>query len=143
MAWETVEGNGGGDYEDRERLSVKIGSKFEGTIVRVGNQRTGQYGEMRWVDIDTTDGRKCNFPASGILLDRVNEANLLPGDAIRLEFVSQAPKNPKGNPYNKPILQVNRGGGEAPATESKPKAAKATAKAEPAPADEADDDPGF
>lgn len=110
MAWETIEGKGDGEFEERELLPVTIGSKIEGTVKRVSDRFEGTYGDVRWVDVDTLDGVEAKFPARKILLDRVEDADLKPGDQIRVEFVSEKPKK-GGKPYNKPILQVNRGGG--------------------------------
>ncbi|MGW3992186.1 hypothetical protein ACWEF6_01740 [Amycolatopsis sp. NPDC004772] len=135
MAWETIEGNGGGDFEEREKLAVTIGSKIEGTVKRVGDRHEGTYGDVRWVDVDTLDGVEGVFPARKILLDRVEDADLKPGDQIRIEFVSEKPKK-GGKPYNKPILQVNRGGG-ATAKKADPKPAP---KSKPEPAT---DEPDF
>lgn len=131
--WETIEGNGGGDYEERELLPVTIGSRIQGTVKRVSDRFEGTYGDVRWVDVDTIDGVEAKFPARKILLDRIEEADLKPGHQIDIEFVSEKPKK-GGKPYNKPIVRVNRGGGEA--------APKATPKAK-APGTSSDDEPDF
>ncbi|MGV9364484.1 hypothetical protein [Amycolatopsis sp. NPDC003731] len=147
MGWDEVEGNGGGDYEERERLSTKIGAEFEGTVVRVGNLREGDYGPVRWVDIDTPDGTKANFPAGKILLERIEAAGLNPGDRIKVVIESAKTKDGK-HTYALPRVFVDRGAGESKpaAKKAAPKKAAPAKKAEPAPAAPAadyDDDPPF
>lgn len=144
MAWETIEGNSGsdGEFEERELLKVTIGSKIEGTVKRVSDRYDGNYGEVRWVDVDTLDGVEAKFPARKILLDRVEDADLKPGDQIRIEFVSEKPKN-GGKNYNKPVLQVNRGGGNSPAKASEPKKAAPKAAPKSKAPEPADDEPDF
>lgn len=140
--WETIEGNGGGDFEERELLPVTIGSRIEGTVRRVSERFEGTYGDVRWVDIDTLDGVEAKFPARKILLDRVEDADLKPGNQVRIEFVSEMPKK-GGKPFNKPVLQVNRGGGSPAKAEPKKAAPKATPKAKAAPESSNDDEPDF
>lgn len=137
MGWETVP-DGGGDFEERERLATKIGSRIEGTIRRVGDVHDGQYGNVRWVAVDTLDGVEGTFPARNALLKAVERAELSPGDQVRIEFTAKEIK--QGNTMNLPVIQVNRGGGGE--TKSAPK--KTTAKkATSAPKPPVDDEPDF
>jgi hypothetical protein len=146
MAWEEQTGNGGGTEEEREFVSTKIGTRFEGTFVQMSQRKPSRYGgEVRYVSADLTDGRQILFAASKILLDRVEDADLEPGDGIRLSVEEAESK--AGNKYALPRLYVNRAGGAArPA----PAAAQQKAPAEdpwastPPPSEPPeDDDPGF
>ncbi|WP_037355467.1 hypothetical protein [Amycolatopsis orientalis] len=139
MAWETVGGNGG-DFEERETLSTNIGEKFEGTYVRRGNMMPSKFGngDFCYVDVDLPDGTKATFPAAGILLERIDEAGMVAGDAFRVEFFESESK--AGRKYKNVRLQINRGGGQlAP---SKPKAASKPQAAKTAPVAD-DDEPPF
>jgi hypothetical protein len=139
MAWETVEDNGGGDFEERERLSTKIGSRVEGTFRRVGDLRDGKYGPVRWVDVDTLDGVEGNFPLRSqqhlkVLENALEDELLTPG--VQVRFLFDAKETGGGNTMNKLTIQVNRGGGG----KATPKKTATKAKA-PEPAD--DDEPDF
>ncbi|MFB9926295.1 hypothetical protein ACFORO_42645 [Amycolatopsis halotolerans] len=143
MAWETVGGNG--EYEERETLSTNIGEKFEGTYVRRSKLMPSKFGgDYCYVDIDLPDGTKGTFPAAGILLERVEEAGMIGGDAFRVEFFESESK--AGRKYKNVRLQVNRGGGTVaaskPKTAAKPKAASKPRPAEAAPVAD-DDEPPF
>lgn len=134
MGWETVEDNGAGDYEERERLATKIGSKVEGTYRRVGDLRDGKFGPVRWVEVDTLDGVAGSFPLRSqqhltVLENALEDELLTPGVQVRFSF--DAKETNGGNTMNKLTIQVNRGGG------------KAAPKAAPVPKPPVDDEPDF
>lgn len=146
MGWNEVEGNGGGEYEERERLSTKIGAEFEGTVRRVGPKRLGDYGDVRWVDIDTSEGVEACFPAGKILLERIESAGLNPGDRIKVVIESAKTKDGK-HTYALPRLFVDHGAGESkPAAKKAAPAKKAAAKPAPkakTPEPDYDEEPPF
>lgn len=110
MAWEQAPEPTKGDYEDRETLRFAIGLKLEGTVVRIGDLRPSKFGgEMRFVDVDTTDGRKVSFGLSSWKLDRFEAVQYRAGDGIRVEVKAEQTKN--GNTAGKPYFQVERRGG--------------------------------
>lgn len=140
MGWEEQGGNTGNyEQEDREFISVKIGVRFEGTFVRMSARKPSRYGgELRYVAVDLTDGRKVMITASKILLERLEAAGLVEGDQIRVSV--EAAESKAGNEYALPRLYVNRRGGQAaPQPAQRPQAAP---PAPPAPPVD-DDDPGF
>jgi hypothetical protein len=134
MAWETVEDNGGGDYDERERLATKIGSKIEGTYRRVGDLVDGKYGPVRWVEVDTLDGVEGSFPLRSkqhlTVLENALEDELLTS-GVQVRFSFDAKDTNSGNTMNKLTIQVNRGGGKAPAKKAAPKAQEPTSDDEP------------
>lgn len=125
MAYEEIGGNGGGsgEYEDRERVNLKIGVTLEGTFRRMSQRMPSRYGgEYRYVDFDSTDGRKMTFGASKITLERFENAELADGDRFKL-VVESAKSKESGNTYARPRLFVDRAAGEPaakPAPAAKP-----------------------
>lgn len=120
---EEIGGNGGGsgEYEDRERVNVKIGVTIEGTFRRMSQRLPSQYGgEHRYVDVDTADGRKQSFSASKIVLERFENAELADGDRFKL-VVEQGTSKDGKRKYALPRLFVDRASGE-PAAQSVPAA---------------------
>jgi len=115
MAWETVTNPnaGGGDFEDRDKVKFGIGLKLEGTVVRVSDRKTSKFGgDVRYVDIDTTDGRKVTIGVSGRRLDYDFEhVGYQPGDGIRVEVTEQ--KTDNDVTYGRADFQINKGAGSA------------------------------
>lgn len=129
--WEEAQGNGGGEFEQRESLKTNIGSEFEGVFVRMSKLMPSKFGgDMRYVDIDSDDGGKYSFIASKILLERLESLGLAAGDRIKVKVESATSKN--NNTYALPRVFVKRGVGQAaPAAKPAP---------EPKSAPVADDD---
>lgn len=121
MAFEEISG-GNGEYEEREFVSAKIGTQFEGTFRNLGPLFEGQYGQYRVVAFDTADGRKMAVRASKILLERIEAAGLSDGDGLKV-VVESATAKKSGNTYANPRVFVDRkGGGQPAATQAAPKA---------------------
>lgn len=127
MAYEEISGNGGNN-EDREFVSAKIGATFEGTFQSMSRRLPSQFGgEYRVVSLDLVDGRKVALPAGKILLERLESAGLNPGDQIKIVVESATSK--ANRTYALPRLYVNRSGGAVPAAQ--PVAAAPMADDEP------------
>lgn len=97
MAWETPQRPAANeDYEDRERLKFAIGLNLEGTVVRISDRKPSTFGgEVRYVDVDTTDGRKVSFGVSDWKLERFEFVGYQPGDGIRVQVVGEPTKDGK------------------------------------------------
>lgn len=137
MAWETINpgngGNGNGERVEREIVRYDFNLAFEGTFVDLLKEVDGKFGVYRPLLVDYSDGRKVMIRTNGLLTEALEEANLQPGNGLRVK-VERAVSKSTGNVYKKPIVQVNREtGGTAPATEQAPAAPVAPAPA-PAPA---------
>lgn len=128
MSYEEIQGNGGGNFEEREFVSAKIGITFEGTFVDLGRTTEGQYGEYRVLAFDSTDGRKMACRASKILLERLESAGLNPGD--KLKVVVESATSKAGRTYALPRLFVSRGAGQ-PAASKPAVAPRPVAEEEP------------
>lgn len=126
MAYEEVQGNGGSyeDMEPREFVSAKIGTSFEGTFVDMRPAKDGKYGQYRPTLVDLNDGRKVIIRASRYLLERLEGADLEPGDGIKI--VVEAKKSKNGNTYGNPRVYVDRKGGQRQADVSAAESAPAT-----------------
>lgn len=139
MSWETPEiKTTAGGSEDRERIPVAIGLELEGTVVRISDRQPSRFGgEVRYVDIDTTDGRKVTVSFSGWkLVDRFEPIGYQPGDGIRLRVVKKKSEISQKT-YGNLEFQINRRGG-APAP-----AAPASAPETVAPSKPLSDEPPF
>lgn len=139
MAFVEVQGNNGGNVEEmepREFVSAKIGTSFEGTFVDMRPEKTGPYGEYRPTLMDLNDGRKIIIRASKYLRERLENADLNPGDGLKI--VVEAKKSKNGYTYGNPRVYVDRKGGQpqaaTSAAEQAPAAPEQPKQAEPAPA---------
>lgn len=136
MAYEEVQGstNGGGEFEEREFVSAKIGAEFEGVFRSMGPRTPSKYNEgehYRVAALDLNDGRKIAVRAGKILLERLEGAGLSDGDRVKIVVESGTTKDGKRT-YALPRLFVDRSAAPAPA----PQAAKSAPVAE-------DDEPPF
>lgn len=97
---------------DRERVALKAGTQFEGTVVSVSGRKPSEYGgEVRYVDVDRTDGKKISFGIGGWKLEDVFEPiGYQAGDGIRLEIVTRQPAKPGGKTYSYPEFEIDRRG---------------------------------
>ena len=70
---------------DREKIPFKVGTAFEGTVVRISDRKPSNFGgEVRYIDVDTTDGRKIAFGVSKFKLEMFEDLRYQPGDGIRV-----------------------------------------------------------
>lgn len=125
MAYEEIGGNGGGEYEERERFSLRVGDSVEGTFRRMSRLQPSKYGDglsYRFVDIDRLDGVKGVILAGKILLERLEAADLHDGDRVKI-VITEATSG-AGRVYALPKLFVDRAG-SAPAPAAAPAAAPA------------------
>lgn len=139
MAYEEVQGNGGGNYENkepREFVSAKIGTSFEGTFVDMRPEKKGPYGRYRPTLLDLNNGEKIIIRASAILRERLEKAEPAPGDGIKI-IVEGKKSNETGRTYNHPRVYIDRKGGQpqaaTPAAEPAPVAPEQPKQAEPTP----------
>lgn len=112
MAYEEVKTGNGGDFEDRERVNVKIGVTLEGTFRRASKLMESKFGgDVRYVDLDSVDGRKLSFAATKILLERLDAAR--PQDGDMLKIVVKAATSKAGRTYADPKVYIDRGAAPA------------------------------
>ncbi|MDA3643820.1 hypothetical protein LZ318_11725 [Saccharopolyspora indica] len=111
MGYQEIGGGNGGSFEQREFVSAKIGTEFEGAFVDLGRLTEGQYGQYRVLAFDTEDGRKMACRASKILLERLEQAGLNPGDKLKVTVESATSK--QGRTYALPRLFVSRSSDQA------------------------------
>lgn len=133
MAWETINsGNGGnGERVEREIVRYDFNLAFEGTFVDLLREVDGKFGAYRPLLVDYSDGRKVMIRTSGLLTEALVEANLQPGNGLRVK-VEKAVSKSTGNVYKKPIVQVNREtGGATPVAQETPKPAEVPATPAP------------
>lgn len=132
MSYEEITGDGGGgDYEEREFISVGIQNtkELEGTFRgRLSRVIEGTYGPYRVASFDLTDGRKVAVRASRILLERLEKAGLNDGDGVKIVVEPQPTKDGKKT-FGNVRLFVKRGA--APAATPPPQAAPPVSNEEP------------
>ncbi|WP_190822034.1 hypothetical protein [Saccharopolyspora pogona] len=122
MAYEEISGNGGNN-ENREFVSAKIGATFEGVFQGMSRRLPSQFGgEFRVVSLDLVDGRKVALSAGKILLERLEDADLEQGD--RVKIVVESAQSKQGRKYALPRVYVDRSGSQVatsrPAADDEP-----------------------
>lgn len=107
MAWDEAQGNGGGDYEDRDLFKFantkgeNDGKELKGVFRRMSKEVEGKFSVGRFMDVDR-DGAKLKVWASGILKERLEEAvdkGLKPGNPIWITHSVDTSKDGQ-NEYN-------------------------------------------
>ena len=115
MAYEEVKtGGNGGDFEERERVSLKIGVTLEGVFRRASQARKSNYhdGMVRYVDLDSLDGRKLSFAADKIVLEKLEAARPVDGDKLKIVIEKRRTKDGKRD-YAYPVVLIDRGASPA------------------------------
>jgi hypothetical protein len=114
MAWTTPERPARGEYEDREKVRFAIGLELEGTVARISPPRPSSFGgEVVYVDVDTTDGRKVAFGVSGWkLTDYFEPVGYQAGDGLRVVVESAETKD--GKTFGRPVFSIDKATGSVP-----------------------------
>lgn len=95
------------DYGDREKVKFAIGLSLEGVVTRITDRKPSQFGgEVRYVEVDTTDGRKVSFGLSDFKLEIFEEADFREGEEFGVDV--EARQNKDGSKtYGYPVFSYN------------------------------------
>jgi hypothetical protein len=95
------------DYGDREKVKFAIGLSLDGIVTRITDRKPSQFGgEVRYVEVDTTDGRKVSFGLSDFKLEIFEEADFREGEEFGVEVEPRQNKD-GSKTYGYPVFAYN------------------------------------
>jgi hypothetical protein len=95
---------------DRERVRFATGLKFEGVIVAISDRKPSNYGgEVRYIDVDRTDGSKISFGLSKFKLEMFEDYGYQTGDGIRVD-VTETTTQDGQRTYGDPGFEIDARG---------------------------------